>query len=139
MRGQTAQDTACIPGFRTLLQAPPHTGRRDRGSWGLRRAPGPRRTARGGRGHGPRTDGHGPRLEGVTNQAQQVVGEPLAQRLAACQEPAPQPQVTTVLSKPLPLSEILSEEEIALIRGLKSVFDPENLLNPGKVVDGPRP
>ncbi len=29
------------------------------------------------------------------------------------QEPAPQPQVTTVLSKPLPLSEILSEEEIA--------------------------
>ena len=65
MRGQTAQDTACIPGFRTLLQAPAHTGRRDRGSGGLRRAPAPRRTARGGRGHGPRTDGHGPRLEGV--------------------------------------------------------------------------
>ncbi|HRO37008.1 translation initiation factor IF-2 associated domain-containing protein, partial [Thauera sp.] len=29
------------------------------------------------------------------------------------QEAAPQPQVTTVLSKPLPLSEILSEQEIA--------------------------
>jgi FAD/FMN-containing dehydrogenase len=35
------------------------------------------------------------------------------------------------------LSYCLSKPEIEMIRGLKSVFDPENLLNPGKVIDGP--
>ena len=42
-----------------------------------------------------------------------------------------------ILKKPW-LDYCLSKQEIELIRGLKSVFDPENLLNPGKVVDGPR-
>ncbi len=30
---------------------------------------------------------------------------------------------------------VLSEEELALMRGIKSHFDPNNILNPGKVID----
>lgn len=41
-----------------------------------------------------------------------------------------------ILKKPY-LEYCLSKSEIELIRGLKGVFDPENILNPGKVVDGP--
>jgi len=41
-----------------------------------------------------------------------------------------------LIKKPY-LEYCLSKNEIDLIRGLKGVFDPENLLNPGKVVDGP--
>ena len=30
---------------------------------------------------------------------------------------------------------ILSEDEINIMRGLKNLLDPTNLMNPGKVVD----
>lgn len=39
-----------------------------------------------------------------------------------------------LLKKPF-LRYVRSEEEIALMRGLKRVFDPDGILNPGKVVD----
>lgn len=42
-----------------------------------------------------------------------------------------------LIKKPY-LEYCLSRPEIALIQGLKSVFDPDGILNPGKVVDGPR-
>lgn len=42
-----------------------------------------------------------------------------------------------LIKKPY-LEYCLSKGEIDLIRGLKGVFDPGNILNPGKVVDGPR-
>ena len=42
-----------------------------------------------------------------------------------------------LIKKPY-LEYCLSKGEIELIKGLKSVFDPLNMLNPGKVVDGPR-
>lgn len=39
-----------------------------------------------------------------------------------------------VVKKPF-LSLVLSEEEIALMKGVKKVFDPNNILNPGKIFD----
>jgi len=39
-----------------------------------------------------------------------------------------------IVKKPF-LSLVLSEEEIALMRGIKRVFDPKGILNPGKIFD----
>ena len=39
-----------------------------------------------------------------------------------------------IVKKPF-LSLVLSEEEIGLMRGIKRVFDPKGILNPGKIFD----
>jgi glycolate oxidase len=39
-----------------------------------------------------------------------------------------------VVKKPY-LSYVLEEETIALMKGIKKVFDPKNILNPGKIFD----
>ena len=33
------------------------------------------------------------------------------------------------------MKEVLGERQIQLMRGIKAVFDPNNILNPGKVVE----
>jgi glycolate oxidase len=39
-----------------------------------------------------------------------------------------------MIKKPY-LSLVLSKKEISLIEGIKKVFDPNTILNPGKVID----
>jgi glycolate oxidase len=39
-----------------------------------------------------------------------------------------------IIKKPY-LSYVLSEEEISLMRGIKDHFDPNHILNPGKIFD----